>query len=95
MKKLLLIILLISMFFVFGCQENRMYLCEGIYERTEYKMGGFGSSDRTVIYFKDGETCVLRNMWNINYKKGDRIVVYAIKSFHSETVVYEIVKEEN
>ena len=92
MKKLSLIILLVSMFFIFGCQENRMYLCEGIYERTEYKMGGFSSSDKTIIYFKDGETCILWNMWNVNYKKGDRIVVYETTPFGGNTA-YEIIGE--
>lgn len=67
-KKILLILILFSL----GCSEYPEVLDSGIFDRVEYKMGAFNSSDLTIIYWQDGRTYIFKKRLSIPMSSGKK-----------------------
>lgn len=74
-KILIAIMLLVSLC---GCAKpNWVLVKQGEVERVEYTNPNFATSPRTIIYFKDGATCILNDHYSIPSKN---IKVYQDKN---------------
>ena len=70
---------LILLVLLSGCTKimKDRVIGSGVFDRVEYKTGGFMSSDLMIIYYQDGSTTLIkRDIFAVSCKKGETIEIY-------------------
>ncbi len=88
--KVLKLFCIVLLLFVFGCSNKHEFIGSGRFDHAEYLQGNFGSSDKTIIYFKDGSNVIIEGcLVSIPCQEGELITIYKNDNGWDSKFVFE------